>query len=191
MFQFQYFKIPRTLSRAYCARALQALEKVVRKPQQGIINLIVIDPEEMAQMNQQFRGKKGPTDILTFSYYDSQKKEKIVSVIPESWNASKAAWEISGIQVNKLSRSEAKKTKENNNDLDSVFQRNDEEVVWEIYLCLEKIKLYAEESWKTYKAQLEYIIIHGLTHLMGYDHESDEDWKEMEKVEKKIQSLLK
>lgn len=48
MFQFQYFKIPKTLSRDYCSRALQALETVVKKPQQGIINLIVIDAEEMA-----------------------------------------------------------------------------------------------------------------------------------------------
>lgn len=75
MFQFQYFKIPRTLSRDYCARALQALEKVIKKPQQGSINLIVIDTEEMARMNQQYRGKEGPTDILTFSYVGKSKPE--------------------------------------------------------------------------------------------------------------------
>lgn len=141
MFQFQYFYIPKTLSREYCARALQALEKTVKKPQQGIINLIVITPDEMAQMNKQFRGKEGPTDILTFSYYS-----------PELTSS---------------------------------------DIAGEIYLCLEKIKLYAEEAGKTYKEQLEYIIIHGLTHLMGYDHEDDADWQEMEKVEKKIQSLIK
>ncbi len=141
MFQFQYFYIPKTLSREYCTRALQALEKTVKKPQQGIINLIVITPDEMAQMNKQFRGKEGPTDILTFSYYS-----------PELTSS---------------------------------------DIAGEIYLCLEKIKLYAEEAGKTYKEQLEYIIIHGLTHLMGYDHEDDADWQEMEKVEKKIQSLLK
>lgn len=69
MFQFQYFNIPKTLSRDYCTRTLRALEKVVKKPQSGMINLIVIGPEEMAQMNKKFRGKDGPTDILTFSYY--------------------------------------------------------------------------------------------------------------------------
>ena len=69
MFQFQYFNLPKTLSRTYCARALAALEKAIKKPQKGIINLIVIGPEEIAQMNKQFRGKDGPTDILTFSYY--------------------------------------------------------------------------------------------------------------------------
>ena len=141
MFQFKYFNIPKTLSRDYGTRALHALEKVVKKPQNGIINLIVIGPEEMAQMNKQFRGKDGPTDILTFSYY----------------------WP----------------------DLTS------SNIAGEIYLCLEKIKVYAQEAGKTYKEQLEYIIIHGLTHLMGYDHESDTDWQEMEKVEKKIQSLIK
>lgn len=140
MFQFQYFNIPKTLSRAYCTRALQVLEKVVKKPQQGVINLIVIGSEEIAKMNKQFRGKEGPTDILTFSYY-----------------------------LKELSPSD---------------------IAGEIYLCLEKIKMYAKESWKTYKEQLEYIIIHGLVHLMGYDHEHEEDWQEMEKVEKKIQSLI-
>jgi probable rRNA maturation factor len=69
MFTFNYFKIPRTLSRAYCKQALEALEKVVKKPQKGIINLIVVSPEEIAEMNKQFRGKEGSTDILTFSYY--------------------------------------------------------------------------------------------------------------------------
>ncbi len=95
----------------------------------------------MAEMNQQFRGKDGPTDILTFSYYSPD-------LIPSA-------------------------------------------VAGETYLCLEKIKMYAEEAGKTYKEQLEYIIIHGLTHLMGYDHESDTDWQEMEKIEKRIRSLIK
>lgn len=125
MFQFQYFKIPRALSRDYCTRTLQVLEKVVKKSQQGVINLIVISVEDMAHMNKQFRGKEGPTDILTFSYYS-----------PDLTSSDTAG---------------------------------------EIYLCLEKIKLYAQESGKTYKQQLEYIIIHGVTHLMGYDHETESD----------------
>ncbi len=145
MFQFQFFKIPKTLSRSYCTRALQTLEKVVKKPQQGIINLIVISEEEMARMNKQFRGKEGPTDILTFSYRNK-----------------------SGLRV----------------------AESPDFIVGEIYLCLEKIKTYAQERGVTYKEQLEYIIIHGLVHLMGYDHENDTDWKKMEKIEKKIQSEI-
>jgi len=71
MFTFQYFKIPQTLSRNYCDQCLKALEKVVKKSQKGVIHLIVISSEEMASLNEQFRGKTGPTDILTFSYRKS------------------------------------------------------------------------------------------------------------------------
>ncbi|MBP6921645.1 rRNA maturation RNase YbeY [Candidatus Gracilibacteria bacterium] len=154
MFSFKYFHIPRTLSRSYCTRVLQALEETVKKPQEGIVHLIVISSEEMARMNEQFRGKTGPTDILTFSYLQKMNNDE-------------------GIMKN------------------GGFFGTKNMVAGEIYLCLEKIKTYAEESGKTYKEQLEYIIIHGMVHLMGYDHESEEDWREMEKVEKKIQSLLK
>jgi probable rRNA maturation factor len=121
---------------------LQALEKVIKKPQQGIINLIVIDPDQMARMNKQFRGKEWPTDILTFSYLGK-----------------------SGLRV----------------------AESPDFIAGEIYLCLEKIKLYAQERGTTYKEQLEYIIIHGLVHLMGYDHETEEDAEKMELVERKIQ----
>ena len=76
MFTFKYFHIPTTLSRKYCTRVLQSLEKVIKKPQKGIIHLIVIDVEEMARMNEKFRGKSGPTDILTFSYLEKMNNEK-------------------------------------------------------------------------------------------------------------------
>lgn len=81
MFTFKYFHIPRTLSRSYCTRVLQAVEKVIKKPQKGTIYLIVISSEEMARMNQQFRGKEGPTDILTFSYLGKSKFENRSSKI--------------------------------------------------------------------------------------------------------------
>jgi len=55
MFTFQYFKIPKILSRDYCEKTLQLVEKVIKKPQKGVINLIVIESEEMARMNEKFR----------------------------------------------------------------------------------------------------------------------------------------
>lgn len=69
--------------------------------------------------------------------------------------------------------------------------QTEEDIAGEIYLCLEKIKLYAQERWNTYSEQLKYIIIHGLVHMIGHDHETEKESKEMEKVEKKIKVLLK
>jgi len=162
MFTFQYFHIPRTLSRSYCTRALQALEKVIKKPQQGIINLIVIDVDTMARMNKQFRGKDGPTDILTFSYLEKMKNDGRSDLLIKDFTSRSQA-HLAGMT---------------------------ETIAGEIYLCLEKIKLYAKERGTTYKEQLEYIVIHGLTHLMGYDHETEKDTLEMEALEKKILKFL-
>jgi len=69
--------------------------------------------------------------------------------------------------------------------------RTGKDIAGEIYLCLEKIKFYAEERWITYLEQLEYIIVHGLVHMMGYDHETEKGSKEMGKIEKKVTVLLK
>lgn len=58
-----------------------------------------------------------------------------------------------------------------------------------IVLCNQKIKEQAKEYGNTEKQERDYLIIHGLLHLFGYDHESDEDKLEMRKLEKEI--LLK
>lgn len=57
-----------------------------------------------------------------------------------------------------------------------------------IVLCEEKIREQAKELEHSEKEETEYLIIHGLMHLMGYDHMTEEDKKLMRKMEK--QALL-
>ena len=59
-----------------------------------------------------------------------------------------------------------------------------------IVLCDEKIRAQAEEYGHSEEREREYLIIHGLLHLFGYDHMTDFDKKEMRDLEKKIVSLL-
>lgn len=65
------------------------------------------------------------------------------------------------------------------------------DIAGEIYLCLEKIQYYAAEREVSYAEQLNYIIVHGLVHMMGYDHETEKDTQKMEIIEDKIIRLLK
>ena len=58
-----------------------------------------------------------------------------------------------------------------------------------IVLCNQKIIEQAKEYGNTEKQERDYLIIHGLLHLFGYDHEIDSDKVEMRKLEKEI--LLK
>lgn len=59
-----------------------------------------------------------------------------------------------------------------------------------IVLCEEKIRSQAKEYGNTYEQEREYLIIHGLLHLMGYDHMTDEDKTEMRTLEKQVLSVL-
>ena len=59
-----------------------------------------------------------------------------------------------------------------------------------IVLCEEKIIQQAEEYGHTVEREREYLIIHGLLHLFGYDHMNEEDKKEMRALEKQALKIL-
>ena len=59
-----------------------------------------------------------------------------------------------------------------------------------IVLCEEKIKEQAAEIGHSEERETQYLIIHGLMHLFGYDHLTDEDKAEMREKEKEAIALL-
>jgi len=59
-----------------------------------------------------------------------------------------------------------------------------------IVLCEEKISTQAEEYGHSEEREREYLILHGLLHLFGYDHMTDEDKKEMRDKEKQVLKIL-
>ena len=59
-----------------------------------------------------------------------------------------------------------------------------------IVLCDEKIRAQAEELGHSEEEERDYLVIHGLMHLMGYDHMTEEDKREMREKEKAAVSLL-
>ena len=59
-----------------------------------------------------------------------------------------------------------------------------------IVLCDERIKIQAKEFGHSTVRERNYLIIHGLLHLLGYDHETPEDKYEMRGKEKEILAIL-
>ncbi len=60
-----------------------------------------------------------------------------------------------------------------------------------IVLCDEKVRAQAEEYGHSESDERDYLIIHGLLHLFGFDHETEEDKREMRAMEKAILFLYK
>lgn len=62
-------------------------------------------------------------------------------------------------------------------------------ILGEIYLCMDKAKEQAIEYGHSNKREICYLVTHGLLHLLGYDHEKEENKKKMRTKEEKILEL--
>lgn len=56
----------------------------------------------------------------------------------------------------------------------------------EIYICYERCVSQANEYGHSVKRELCYLAVHGLLHLLGYDHMVEEDKKVMRALEEEI-----
>lgn len=70
------------------------------------------------------------------------------------------------------------------------FVYNEEEVLGEIAISVSKIRKQAKEQKISPQKELSKIFVHGLLHLLGFDHVKDSDEIKMVKKEKEILEKL-
>jgi len=68
------------------------------------------------------------------------------------------------------------------------FPYEQKPVVGDIVLCVPVVMREAREQKKPAAAHFAHMIVHGMLHLQGYDHEADE--REAERMEMKERSIL-
>ena len=68
------------------------------------------------------------------------------------------------------------------------IQKLDELGLGEIVICLREVKKNAKKFKSSFEKELARVLIHGILHLVGYDHEKNE--KEAEKMEEKEKKYL-
>jgi len=60
----------------------------------------------------------------------------------------------------------------------------------DIILCTDVLLREAEEQKKTVEEHAAHLVVHGVLHAQGYDHEHDEEAEEMEQFERDIMEVL-
>jgi len=131
--------------------ARRPLEHFLRRLQRELgfresgVTIALVSDAEIARMNEKFRKKKGPTDVLSFPTMARRRP----------------------IRVRRGSR-----------------PIKPGEYLGDIVISPATARRYATKHERKLSTELQVLILHGVLHLLGYDHETDR--VELERVERKL-----
>ena len=100
------------------------------------VSIRIVDEQESALLNNKYRGKTGPTNVLSFPFD---------AVTPEPLP-----------------------------------------ILGDLVICVPVVIQEAKEQHKSIDAHWAHMIIHGVLHLLGYDHSNEKDSEIMESLETEI-----
>ena len=60
------------------------------------------------------------------------------------------------------------------------------DLLGDVILAFETVSMEADRDGKTLEAHLRHLVVHGVLHLLGFDHETDDEAREMEHREVEI-----
>lgn len=108
--------------------------------EQAIVSLRIVDAEEGRALNARWRGRDGPTNVLSFP-----------AELPEELGLP---------------------------------------LLGDLVLCAPVVLREAAEQGKTEQAHWAHLVVHGVLHLLGMDHQDDAEAEAMEAVERAVLAAL-
>ncbi len=70
------------------------------------------------------------------------------------------------------------------------FPQDEPQLLGDVIVAFGTVKREAEEQGKLFESHVRHLIVHGILHLLGHDHENDEEAEEMESLEIEILHAL-
>jgi probable rRNA maturation factor len=106
------------------------------------LSVVVVSLDEMTSLNEKYRGKSGPTDVLSFPCDDPC----------------------------------------------AVVEPGEPIAIGDVIVAPEVAEAQAAEYGHTVEEELNLLVVHGVLHLLGYDHEADDEAAAMQEREQVILS---
>ena len=150
------------LSKAGLARFLNRARAAVGI--EGEVHVLLADDATLRRLNRTFRGKNKATDVLSFP---AEKKRWA------SRSRRKKSYKEGADNTGGAEKSRAKQE-----------SRPAERYLGDIAIAPETARRYAKKNGRSLGHELRVLILHGVLHLLGYDHETDRG--EMDRIERKV-----
>jgi probable rRNA maturation factor len=135
---------------------VEAAATAVEETEGGTFSVAFVSDRRMRELNQFFRGKDATTDVLSFPYEGEEfggKKEET----PE------------GVTLTEEGTPEGVTLTENATPEGVTLA-----YLGDIVISAEQAARQAEENGLSLEVEIKQLILHGLLHLCGYDHETDD-----------------
>jgi len=138
--------------------ARRPLESFLRRAQEAVgfqgagVTVCLVSDAEIARLNETFRKKKGPTDVLSFPAAVRRRPPRPAS------------------------------------EGGPYKRKKGDEYLGDIAISPATARRYAKKNGRNLSSELRVLILHGVLHLLGYDHETDRG--EMDRVEAKLRKRL-
>jgi rRNA maturation RNase YbeY len=121
----------------------QALLNALDNPDSEL-SILITDDTEIAQLNLQYRNRKGPTNVLSFPMHEGD------------------------------------------------FSEVSPEMLGDVVISAETAAREGKELGFSFVQRLNFLLVHGILHLFGYDHEiSDDEAIKMDKKTEELYELIK
>lgn len=140
-------------------RVFVKAQEVLSLPDNIEVNIAVVSKLKIKHLNAKFRNTNKVTDVLSFP-----------NLLPYDQVGM-------GLIVDKLS---VENYPQDTNPLTGNL------ILGDIYICLSRVRKQGRMFGHGFERELSYLSLHGLLHLLGYDHMTPEDKKVMRKIEEKI-----
>jgi len=141
------------------------------------MSIILVDDEDMREANKDSRGVDAPTDILSFPFHDCHEPGKLEEPrfdISDYYNLGDIVIDVPYVM----------------RVCESDQQQQDEEPLADDEEYDDRGVAPSMESVSDPETRVNMLLVHGMLHLVGYDHEEDDDYEAMVTKEEEFLNKL-
>ena len=134
-------------------RLIKGALKSLGQPTQIEMSLSIVSPQQIQELNRQYRNVDSVTDVLSFPTVD---------------NPSRGVLDVNSFPQ------------------DTINPKTGKLNIGDVIICLERAVEQAAEYGHSLKRELCFLSLHGLLHLLGYDHVEPQDEQQMNELQEEI-----